>query len=130
MFAEPDYRRWRLSDQAKTFTVVIWEPTTGAGRRRGLLDCQQLASDQGLLLVGAPIIHMIGMNFAIDICFIDRHSRIVSCRSAHPGWRLYGSRGWRCLELAAGAVERFGLAGGQQLCMEPFPLVPERDPLD
>ena len=72
-------------------------------------------------LAPARSIHTIGMQFPIDVVYLDRDSRVVAIRERVVPFRLTWG-GWRSrgvLEFAAGEVQRLNITGGQQLLMQP-----------
>lgn len=86
-------------------------------RARGLLGRAGLAPGEGLWLAPCRSIHTVGMQFAIDVVFLDRASRVVRVvadlapfRLTWGGWRAHGA-----LEFAAGEAARLGLAEGQRV---------------
>ncbi len=85
-------------------------------RGLGLLVGSPLAAGDGLLIAPCASIHTIGMRYAIDVVFVDRHARVVRvCDSVRAG-RLRFARGARgVLELSAGSAARHGLVAGVQL---------------
>jgi uncharacterized membrane protein (UPF0127 family) len=89
-------------------------------RRRGFLGHER-APDHGLLLHRCPLVHMLGMSFALDIAFCDRGGVIRALyEDVRPGFRLRGSlRAWSCVELPAGVAGELGLERGQLLRMIP-----------
>lgn len=77
-------------------------------RLRGLLGREALPSGEALLIPRCGAIHTVGMRFALDVVFFDRHWRICRvCRDVRPG-RLLLWGGWRAahaLECAAGGLD-------------------------
>ncbi|MGA2220107.1 MAG: DUF192 domain-containing protein, partial [Terracidiphilus sp.] len=61
---------------------------TGAKRSKGLLGRKGLAPGEGLWIVPCESVHTIGMQFPIDLVYIDRKKRVKKIRSAVPPWRL------------------------------------------
>ena len=87
------------------------------GRRmRGLLGRESLDPGEGMLLQPAPSIHTWFMHFTIDAVFMDGTLRVKKIVEGLRPWRTAGARhAWGVLELAAGEVERCGIAVGDQL---------------
>lgn len=86
-------------------------------RARGLLGRAGLAPGEALWLAPCRSIHTVGMRFAIDVVFLDCHSRVVHVAADLAPWRLTWG-GWRAhgaLEFAAGEAARLGLVVGQRL---------------
>ena len=74
-------------------------------RMRGLLGKSALSSGEGLLIVPCNAIHTLGMRFAIDARFYDRHGRLIrTVLNIRPGrlWIFGGFRAHSVLECAAG----------------------------
>lgn len=91
----------------------------GKQRRRGLLGRQALASGTGLWLVPCEAVHTFGMQFPIDLLYLDRTQRITkTCSNVGP-WGL--SICWSAhsvLELAAGTITESRTRAGDQLFLE------------
>ena len=88
-----------------TSVIVL---TSFATRRVGLLNHTSLGERQGLLLRPAKAVHTLGMQFPIDICFLDKHGEVLKIvANAEPGMaRLSGpARTAQVLELCAGAAK-------------------------
>ncbi len=90
-------------------------------RFRGLLGRREIPSDHGLLLRPGGSVHTVGMRFAIDVLFLDRHLCILAVvhrlspyrfATAPPGTRSV-------LELAAGRAADCGLIPGAALWLRP-----------
>jgi len=80
---------------------------TSEERRHGLLDRQQMATDEGLYIVPTQWIHMFGMRFPIDVAFLSSSGRVLWIqhnikpnRFSRLVWRADGA-----LELAAGTLQ-------------------------
>ncbi len=85
---------------------VEWAGTSET-RRRGLLGRDHVDSGEGAYIVPTQWIHMFGMQFPIDVAFLDSEGRVLHvCRALNPNrlspivWRAEGA-----LELAAGTLE-------------------------
>ncbi len=82
-------------------------------RLRGLLGRRGLAKGEGMRIVPCNAIHTLGMRFAIDARFYDRHGRLVrECRALQPGrfWVWGGWCAYEVLECAAGDATFAGLS--------------------
>jgi uncharacterized membrane protein (UPF0127 family) len=84
---------------------VEWAGTSAA-RRRGLLGREQIECDEGAYIVPTQWIHMFGMQFPIDVAFLDCRGRVLHmCHALEPNrlspivWRAEGA-----LELSAGTL--------------------------
>jgi uncharacterized membrane protein (UPF0127 family) len=77
----------------------------GAKRRRGLLGRKALAAGEGLWIAPCEAVHTCGMQFAIDLIYLDRSRRVQKVRHAVPPWRLSAClSAHSVLELAAGSI--------------------------
>ena len=87
-------------------------------RLRGLLFTRTLAEDAGLLISPCRRVHTIGMQFSIDVVFLDQNNTVTSCiDNLVPVRMAYDARACKVLELAAGSAARLALAPGQRLCI-------------
>jgi uncharacterized membrane protein (UPF0127 family) len=92
---------------------------TPRARSKGLLGRRELPAGEGILLVPGGSIHTFFMRFPIDVVFLDRANRVVGVRSTVRPWRMaFARRAKKTLELAAGEIQRVGLAVGEQLVLE------------
>lgn len=109
-----EYQRLYFSELPE---LEAYMAKTGRARREGLAKARSLPPKRGLLLPGAPIVHMVGMGFPLDLVFINRRREVVKViDGVRPGFRLKGSlRAWYCLELACGQARAFGIEPGVKL---------------
>jgi uncharacterized protein len=86
-------------------------------RLRGLLARPRLASGEGMLLLGCPSVHTVGMRYAIDVAFLDAEGRVVRSIERLEPWRVGvgGAGAVHALELPAGRLVETGTAPGQRL---------------
>jgi uncharacterized membrane protein (UPF0127 family) len=78
---------------------------SGARRSRGLLGRKGLAAGEGLWIVPCEAIHTFGMQFSIDLVYLDREYRIRKIRKNVPPWRLSAClQAHSVIELAAGSI--------------------------
>ena len=87
-------------------------------RVRGLLG--RNGYDGALILPHTRSVHTVGMRFAIDVAFLDSRLVVVDVVCMKP-WRMTRPR-LRCrsvLEAQAGAFERWRIARGDQLELNP-----------
>ena len=88
-------------------------------RMRGLLGRAGLEPGAGMLIDGAPSVHMFFMRFPIDVVFLDRDWMVVRVVHALKPWRVAGARrAVAALELPAGAAAEAGLQEGDVLVLE------------
>lgn len=91
----------------------------GPTRRRGLLGRHQLAVGEGLWIVPCEAVHTFGMQFSIDLVYMDRDHRIIKIRSDVPPWRLSVClSAHSVLELAAGVVHDSQTRAGDRLHLQ------------
>lgn len=88
---------------------------TGGQRLRGLLGRDGL--DGALLLPHCRSVHTLGMRFAIDVAFLNRHGKVVDLVTPMCRWRLGRTRlrARSVLEAEAGAFAGWRLAVGDVL---------------
>lgn len=116
---EEGYESYCL-EKDRELILAIARARGSAERRRGLLGRDCLPGGVALCLYGAPIIHSIGMRFAIDVAWI-RGDRIAKTKShwqpLHPPF--LASLSWICLELRAGELKNLQLAEGDRVKLRP-----------
>jgi hypothetical protein len=77
----------------------------GAKRAKGLLGRKGLASGEGMWIIPCESVHTIGMQFPIDLVYLDRQHRVKKVRSNVPPWRLSAClSAHSVIELAMGVV--------------------------
>ena len=86
-------------------------------RLRGMLGRPAPGPEEGLLLVPCRAVHMLGMQYALDVAFLDREGRVVAAYpDLAPGGRTrYHREAWAALELAPGTLARSGTRVGARL---------------
>jgi uncharacterized membrane protein (UPF0127 family) len=86
-------------------------------RMRGLLGRRGLDAGEGLLITGCSSVHTIGMQFIIDVAFLDGSGHVVAVYHKLPPGRVTAIV-WQAraaLELPAGTLARCGVAAGDKL---------------
>ena len=79
---------------------------TSAKRSKGLLGRSGLVPGEGLWIVPCESIHTFGMQFAIDVVYLDRQRRIRKIRRNIPPWRISVCfTAHSVLELSGGAIQ-------------------------
>ena len=78
---------------------VAWA-CSSSQRRRGLLGCRSLGTDEGMYLVPCEWLHTFGMRFSIDVAFLSADGRVLS---VHHG--LKPNRLSKIVPRAEGALE-------------------------
>ena len=92
----------------------------GAARRKGLLGRAGLREGEGLWIVPCESVHTFGMQFAIDLVYLDRKMRVKKVRGSVPPWRMSACLlAHSVVELPAGTIERTQTAAGDQLELAP-----------
>jgi uncharacterized membrane protein (UPF0127 family) len=106
-----------LSSEGKVIATAVKVAATFAARRRGLLDCDSLHPEEGLLLSPGGCIHTVGMQFAIDVLFLDQRMQVLKCVHQLRPWRAalapLGTR--HVLELVAGRAAATQVDKGTKL---------------
>lgn len=88
----------------------------GPKRRKGLLGRTGLPPGGGLWIVPCEAVHTFGMQFPIDIVYVDRQMRVKKVSGSVGPWRLSGClTAHSVLELPAGTVSRTGTKPGDTL---------------
>jgi len=88
----------------------------GAKRRKGLLGRASLAPGEGLWILPCEAVHTFGMQFPIDLVYLDRDLRVKKVRSSVPPWRLSAClSAHSVLELAAGTIRATRTMRGDRL---------------
>ena len=94
--------------------------TTVSDRRRGLLGRSSLPAGEGMLITPCRSVHTVGMQFAIDVVFLDKQSRVVSIRPDIEPGSLNNTclKARSTLELPAGTAAARHLEVGDSLRIE------------
>jgi uncharacterized membrane protein (UPF0127 family) len=101
--------RLRISNRTRQVELAhsIEVADTVATRRRGLLGRKALASGEGLWIAPCEAVHTCGMQFPIDLIYLDRARRVKKLQHAVPPWRLSAClSAHSVLELAAGSIRK------------------------
>lgn len=92
----------------------------GAKRSKGLLGRKGLAPGEGLWILPCEAVHTIGMQFPIDLVYLDRRHRVRKVRSNVPPWRMSAClSAHSVLELAAGVIQETRTEPGDFLEFSP-----------
>ena len=101
----------------KVLIDAIEVPDTVFGRMKGLLGRRSLGRGKAMLLSPCSSIHTFGMQFSLDLVFLDRTMRITSLSEKVPPNRVEwgGVAARSVLELETGWLEMASLREGDQL---------------
>lgn len=99
-------RRTQIYTASKTLCSALWL-TTWTEKKVGLLNHLHLQTGHGLLLQNCRRIHTYGMNFSIDVIFLNKHFQIAAIYpDVHPNRKCIGPMGARhTLELPGGNAQ-------------------------
>jgi uncharacterized membrane protein (UPF0127 family) len=93
---------------------------TSATRRRGLLGRDGLPPGSALVITRCNAIHTVGMQFAIDVVFVDADGLVRKIvRALRPRRIAIAPRAWAAIELAAGELQPEGVHVGDRLYLAP-----------
>ena len=93
---------------------------SGAKRSKGLLGRKGLQPGEGMWIVPCEAVHTFGMQFALDLVYLDREFRIRKIRRNVPPWRMSAClSAHSIIELAAGAVKESEAQPGDVLEFSP-----------
>ena len=122
----------RLDEHAQLQVVNLTRQTSlatnlevagsGPKRAKGLLGRKGLGPGQGMWIVPCEAVHTIGMQFPIDLVYLDRRHRVKKVRSSVPPWRLSAClSAHSVIELASGAIRESRTGVGDVLEFSPVP---------
>ena len=115
--AKPDLRL-RISNLTRKSELATRAEVAddGAKRRKGLLGRQGLAPGEGLWILPCEAVHTFGMQFPIDLVYLDRKMCVRKVRSGVPPWRLSAClSAHSVLELAPGTIRATQTRSGDML---------------
>jgi uncharacterized membrane protein (UPF0127 family) len=106
---------YRLQGQAPLLDKVR-HTETPLERMRGLLWRAPLQTGEGLIIDHCRSVHTCGMNYALDLVFLDRQWAIKKLVRGIRPWRMAGCfAACATLELPAGSVDKLDLQIGMRL---------------
>lgn len=97
-------------------TTVAEVAENSTARSKGLLGRKGLSAGEGLWIVPCEAVHTFGMQFPIDLVYIDRRQRVKKVRSGVRPWRVSAClSAHSILELPSGTVYATRTAPGDML---------------
>jgi uncharacterized protein len=103
---KPDFRL-RISNATRQSLLAhcVEVADEGAKRRKGLLGRPELRPGEGLWIRPCEAVHTFGMQFPIDLVYLDRKLQVKKVRSGMRPWRLSACiTAHSVLELAPGTI--------------------------
>ena len=109
-------RNLTIRQGSRTLSQQILWAKNAYRRLVGLLNHQQLAENEGLLLDPCNQVHSLFMRFPIDVVFLDQDNNILRIQQLHP-WRVSPIvwKAKRVLELPLGQTQAWNLNAGMRL---------------
>ncbi len=93
---------------------------SGPKRSKGLLGRERLSPGEGMWIIPCEAVHTIGMQFPIDLVYLDRKNRIKKLSSDVRPWRLSAClSAYSVLELPSGAIQATNTEPGDTLEFTP-----------
>lgn len=115
----PEWLLVRNETKGTTLTEHADIADTPSTRRKGLLGRKSLNQGEGLWIAPCQAVHCWGMQFAIDVIYLDRKRRVRKVRPNLKPWRLSLSiLAHSVLELPAGTIELTDTTRGDQLTFD------------
>ncbi|GAA6136307.1 hypothetical protein NBRC116583_00540 [Arenicella sp. 4NH20-0111] len=106
-----------LINKELAFTNVV-VPTTFWQRARGLIGQKALNSDDAMWFDNCSSVHMFGMQFALDIVFLDNNNRVMKVVENLKPWQVAMAMGAkRVVELKSGICTQKGIVSGDQFSL-------------
>jgi uncharacterized membrane protein (UPF0127 family) len=94
---------------------------TSAKRNKGLLGHKGLAEGEGLWIFPCQSVHTVGMQFSIDLVYLDGKRRVKKVAESVPPWRMSMClTAQSVLELPAGTIGATQTAKGDMLELSPL----------
>ncbi len=112
-----------------TVLATCMEVADSASKRnKGLLGRKRLARGEGLWIIPCEAVHTFGMQFAIDLVYLDRKNRIRKLRRDVPPQRLSAClSAHSVLELPSGTIQSTQTQTGDTLELSTVSLPKDRD---
>ena len=91
----------------------------GATRRKGLLGREMLSPGEGLWIVPCEAVHTFGMQFPIDLIYLDPSRKIIKVCNDVPPWRVSVClSAHSVIELVSGTIRETQTRPGDHLSLE------------
>jgi len=113
--------RFRITNLTRQTEIAnrIEVADRGQRRRKGLLGRAGLANGEGLWIVPCEAVHTFGMQFPIDLVYLDRRNRVVKTRShVRPGRLSACLSAHSVVELPTGTVSNSLTKAGDVLDLQ------------
>jgi uncharacterized protein len=115
--AKPDFRL-RISNVTRQSVLAhcVEVADEATARRKGLLGRQELRAGEGLWIRPCEAVHTFGMQFPIDLVYLDGKLRVTKVRSGVRPWRLSVCfTAHSVLELASGTIRETQTKPGDRI---------------
>jgi uncharacterized membrane protein (UPF0127 family) len=123
--SSPAEVRFRITNLTRRVEIAdrIEIADRGERRRKGLLGRSGLGAGEGLWIVPCEAVHTFGMQFPIDLVYLDRKARVVKTRShVRPGRLSACLTAHSVVELPSGTVQGTLTRAGDKLELIQVPL--------
>jgi uncharacterized membrane protein (UPF0127 family) len=106
-------------NQGRCVLRKVWKAADVWERMRGLLGRARLGDNEALLLEPCSSVHCIGMQYPLDLVYIDRQGRVCKLVYGVKPWRFSASlQAHATLELAEGVLAATGIKLGDVLAWQ------------
>lgn len=106
-------------DNHQVLLCDVMQTTRPLERMRGLLGREPLKNGQGLLITDCPSVHTFGMQYPIDLIFLNKDWQIKKLVSTLKPYRMAWAWGASMvIEMADGTLSGLGLEPGTTLYWE------------
>ena len=114
--------RLRVSNLTRETLLASGAERAGHGesRRKGLLGRSGLATGEGLWIVPCEAVHTVGMQFPIDLVYVDKKLHVKKVRHSVGPWRISACfTAHSVLELPSGTIRQTHTNVGDVLDVSP-----------
>ncbi len=96
--------------------LELFIASTAWQRTRGLLGRKPLDGSQGLLIQKCHSVHMVGMKYAIDLCYLDRDGQVLKIVNNLRPWHFSLCIGAvSVIEMLSGTNDRLNIEVGKSI---------------